>query len=698
MKLKKKGENVSLEVKEEKTYSSLTDVMDYSREFSLFFSGVENDTYFQGCYDMGIRDFLMSYHYLQKSKIPMHAKYSGLGIKFFIDSGAHTYQNDPKYLDVGVDYWEEHIKRYLNWAEDNSDFIFAIANCDFENLVGGEKVLEWNEKYFEPFMLRTGIPVCFVWHQDSIRTWEQYCQRYPYVGFSSVNTEGENIEMNEYINTLKIAEKYNTLVHGFGMTRTSMLPKLPFYTVDSTSWKAGFMYGQLAFWNGKKVQMLRKEEFERAFKYIRMYDINPPIDEKLIYDYYEPEVLRANVHAYKLAVEFIRNALKSLTYWKKAKTQQRTIEDLKDFKYPTVSKLQNIEQNWKELAPRLNISTEDSEAKLIQNTIVDLTCFMNWDVLKYQGYIKQVYTPEVINEVHTKWINRIVNTDEEKIEDLKRFFTDVLLGENDKLLLIGTNFDRIVKERDEYITDEEYEEIDLDDSEIYKALDKYLPAPSEDGRAPEIDELDDEIFSEAGIVPVRDDNGHFLKGQRRVLKPKKMYSNKYPKMACDMCFNAQKCPEYKAGYVCAYNKMFDRYDTRDMGDIIQAMQGIAEYQIVRTQRAMLTETMNGGMPDANTTAMMNQAMAMMNNLKAMYDMASREVIRQTKVVRADGTQEMSTSISNPQSGGVLERLFSNLGSDEKEEPKDETPKEEGAKEVVDVEIVDKEDLFLTEED
>jgi phage regulator Rha-like protein len=106
-----------------------------------------------------------------------------------------------------------------------------------------------------------------------------------------------------------------------------------------------------------------------------------------------------------------------------------------------------------------------------------------------------------------------------------------------------------------------------------------------------------------------------------------MYSKKYPKLACDMCFNAQKCPEYKAGYVCAYNEMFERYNTRDMADIIQAMQGLAEYQLVRVQRAMLTETVNGGMIDANTTAMMNQAMGMMEQLKSMYDISSREVFK-----------------------------------------------------------------------
>ena len=197
-----------------------------------------------------------------------------------------------------------------------------------------------------------------------------------------------------------------------------------------------------------------------------------------------------------------------------------------------------------------------------------------------------------------------------------------------------------------------------------------MPPPKEGESAPEIEELDDEIFEEHGIVPVRDENGRFLKGQKAVKKPKKLYSNKYPKMACDQCFNAQKCPEYKAGYVCAYNKMFERYDTRDMGDVIQAMQGIADYSLIRLQRAMINETMNGGIPDPAVSQMMNQAMALMAQMQRMYETGSQEVIRQTKVVRSDGSQEMTTQVSNPQAGGILERIFGDMGANNKQDKDD----------------------------
>ena len=59
-------------------------------------------------------------------------------------------------------------------------------------------------------------------------------------------------------------------------------------------------------------------------------------------------------------------------------------------------------------------------------------------------------------------------TEEEKLEDLIKFYKECLSGKNDRLLQEGTNFDRIVRDRDEYINEEEYEEIDIGIEEIHR--------------------------------------------------------------------------------------------------------------------------------------------------------------------------------------------------------------------------------------
>ena len=79
-------------------YKDLREVMDYTRNLAIFFSGVENESYLSILYDVGVRNFLMSYHYLNGRPLrSVLSKYDGA--KLFIDSGAYTYTNDPKFSD-----------------------------------------------------------------------------------------------------------------------------------------------------------------------------------------------------------------------------------------------------------------------------------------------------------------------------------------------------------------------------------------------------------------------------------------------------------------------------------------------------------------------------------------------------------------------------------------------------------------------
>ena len=61
MKLVKKKKFVVENVVENKPlYTDLRQVMDYTRPLSIFFSGVEYESYLDILYDLGVRNFLMS--------------------------------------------------------------------------------------------------------------------------------------------------------------------------------------------------------------------------------------------------------------------------------------------------------------------------------------------------------------------------------------------------------------------------------------------------------------------------------------------------------------------------------------------------------------------------------------------------------------------------------------------------------------
>ena len=96
----------------------------------------------------------------------------------------------------------------MKWIEKHKDNIFAFADLDLQYLpnVGYEKVYEWRKKYFEPFMLRTGVPCCFIYHDDGLDYWDYMCKRYPYVGMSmAVDSSKGDAEIREMFS---IAEKH----------------------------------------------------------------------------------------------------------------------------------------------------------------------------------------------------------------------------------------------------------------------------------------------------------------------------------------------------------------------------------------------------------------------------------------------------------------------------------------------------------
>lgn len=639
-------------------YNSLSEVMDKKRDIAFFYSGVEYDLYLNGCYEMGIRDFLMSYHYIRGKEISgIFDKYPD--IHLFVDSGGYTFLTDSKYWDYTEEQWEKHIKSYLRWAEKHKNFIFAIANLDIEGLVGPEKVMEWNKKYFEPFMLRTGIPVCFVYHSDATCVdWEYYCKRYPYVGFSSV-ADGKDLEIDEIKRRLKIAEKYDSLVHGFGMTRVKMLSELPYYTVDSTTWKVGMRYGKLIIFDGKAVKQIDKDDWEtKALPLIRNYPININID--LLWEYDEPEVIRANVYAFMQAENYVKDRIKHLQYWKKNKAVVNDMNNLSTDFFPSVEWLKattKSAESVKEYARKMNINPDRENIDDVFLVVMDATCLVNWYNPEYESmheeYLKD--SSVLLNDLHDKYVNRITTDGNEIIKDLIDFYTACLTGENDTLLHEGTNFDRLIRERKEYIDDTEYDKVEVSRSEILERLGAFLPSDTDES-TPEIDELDDEIFSKVGITPQRDANGKLLKGHQCLKKPKNIYSKKFPKFACDTCYAAAKCAEYKAGYVCAYQKLFTGFETRNLDDIIQAMHGMVNHNLSRMQRAMVMETINGTI-DGEVSDLIDQNMRLLGNIQKLYQ-ASPTVLKQTRVAQADGTTIETMSVSNPQSGGILEKLFS----------------------------------------
>ena len=110
---------------------------------------------------------------------------------------------------------------------------------DIENVIGMDKVLELR-KYLE-YSTDKIIPV---WHKGrGIDNYLKMCEDYAGKIIAIGGFRGTDIRDDQYLMFLKYARKHNCKVHCLGMTRTSVLDKVPFDYTDSSSWHMHSIYG-----------------------------------------------------------------------------------------------------------------------------------------------------------------------------------------------------------------------------------------------------------------------------------------------------------------------------------------------------------------------------------------------------------------------------------------------------------------------
>ena len=515
------------------------------------------------------------------------------------------------------------------------------------------------------------------------------------------------------------------------LTRVDLMSRIPFYSGDSTTWLIGTQYGELNWFDGRKMKRLKKDQWKTVYK---QKFINLGANWDLAGQENPYELIRINLLVFKEAEKYIRKRIRGKMYWlpngaqlveeggkktlakkliKRKKTEEKKEEvveavlpkpayeneavDRPKTKYEEflelsqpkqkaifdldeqISKLPPIEwfdgdcEDYLEVAKDINMETSD----LSKDDVLDI--LYNYCVFLRDTHMLDDENDQQLIESAKFLTKKDVKDREQAIEALKQFYMQNLTGERNDFVaneFLPSEAPPRPKEREEYLEDEEYELVDVPEDE----LKQYLPAPKQDGSMPEVDEIDEELKS-AGIIPVRDEKGRFLKGQKKVRKSKQLWSKHFPKLACDTCYKAGECPEYKPGHVCAYEKIFKKFKTRDLQDVIDAMTSMADLNLERMQRLMLFETLDGGMPDPSLTAMIDQNMKLLMTIKQLHENRNMIVASQKRVIREDGSEETTMTITNP-SGGILERLFmSSSNSEEKEERKDVTPKDD----VIDVE-------------
>ena len=179
---------------------------------------------------------LMSYFYVRKTNKDIVNKIIEKSELILIDSGAHSFQKG-----VVVD-WVEYTKEYAKWIKENDcDKIIGYFEMDVDKVIGYKKVLELRE-----ILESVTDKIIPVWHKNrGVEDFVKMCKKYNGKIVAITGFRNEDIKDEQYIKFLKVAKKYNCKVHCLGMTRKSILDKVPFDYTDSSSWSMQGAFGKV---------------------------------------------------------------------------------------------------------------------------------------------------------------------------------------------------------------------------------------------------------------------------------------------------------------------------------------------------------------------------------------------------------------------------------------------------------------------
>tara|TARA_R110000744_G_scaffold300906_1_gene410030 strand:- start:132 stop:734 length:603 start_codon:yes stop_codon:yes gene_type:complete len=175
-----------------------------------------------------------------------------------LDSGAFSFFGGAK-TDLN-----EYVDKYIKFINDYDVKLFF--ELDIYSLIGKDKTDLINQKIRK----ETGKKPIPVFHYFlGVDFYKQICEEYDYIaiGASGRHDSKWTRETPEKLRKLiDYAHSKKVKVHGLGYTSLKMLlgKKMPFDSVDSTSWMSGHRFGTVQEWNGTSFTNSKAPEGQRA--------------------------------------------------------------------------------------------------------------------------------------------------------------------------------------------------------------------------------------------------------------------------------------------------------------------------------------------------------------------------------------------------------------------------------------------------
>lgn len=221
----------------------------------IYFAGADNKQHARLLATCGVKNILVSYHTMMTSGVDIEdvvTPFNTFGYKpsLFLDSGGFVARLKNKPIDV---------RAYAEYARVRRKDVTVAANLDTNDLAESQSNHDFLQGILAP------VPVLPVYHpteylgpadeRDLLAKW---CETHDYIAIGGV--AGAKLSADvviRYLDYVFSITRDRVKVHGFGITKMDLLRRYPFYSVDSTTWLNGGMYGEVFKFMGDTVKKHR---------------------------------------------------------------------------------------------------------------------------------------------------------------------------------------------------------------------------------------------------------------------------------------------------------------------------------------------------------------------------------------------------------------------------------------------------------